>query len=71
MKILFTNPTPMIKYGILSGFEKHGWETARIEVPQQNESDFQGMIDRFKPDYIQFVQEKTPVNNVSRTFSEP
>ncbi|MBO8127804.1 MAG: glycosyltransferase [Peptococcaceae bacterium] len=52
MRILFTNPTPVIKYGMQLGFEKHGWQTARIEVPEQTEQGLQKKIDEFKPDYI-------------------
>lgn len=52
MKILFTNPTPMIKYGMQKGFEKHGWETGRIEVPEQNVEGLLRKIESFKPDYI-------------------
>lgn len=52
MKILFTNPTPIIKYGMQLGFEKNGWETARIEVPEQTVEGLLKKIDEFKPDYI-------------------
>jgi len=52
MKILFTNPTPMIKYGMQKGFQKLGWETDRVEVPQQNVDGFKAKIEEFKPDYI-------------------
>lgn len=52
MKILFTNPTPMIKYGMQKGFEKNGWETARIEVPEQSIAGLSAKIDSFKPDYL-------------------
>ena len=52
MKILFTNPTPMIKYGMQKGFEKNGWETARIEVPEQNIEGLIAKINFFKPDYL-------------------
>ena len=52
MKILFTNPTPMIKYGMQKGFEKNGWETDRIEVPEQNIEGLIKKVESFKPDYI-------------------
>lgn len=52
MKILFTNPSPMIKYGMQKGFEKNGWQTDRLEVPQQNISGFKAKIEEFKPDFI-------------------
>ena len=52
MKILFTNPTPMIKYGMQKGFEKNGWETARIEVPEQTVEGLSAKIESFRPDYL-------------------
>lgn len=52
MKILFTNPTPMIKYGMQKGFEKNGWKTDRIEVPEQTVSGLINKINSFRPDYI-------------------
>ncbi|MEW6574521.1 MAG: glycosyltransferase [Bacillota bacterium] len=52
MKILFTNPAPVIKYGMQLGFEKHGWETERVEFPEQTEQGLQKKVDQFKPDYI-------------------
>ncbi|NLM76419.1 MAG: glycosyltransferase [Clostridiaceae bacterium] len=52
MKILFTNPSPMIKYGMQKGFEKHGWETDRLEVPQQTVEGLIRKIEEFKPNYI-------------------
>lgn len=52
MKILFTNPTPMIKYGMQKGFEKRGWETARLEVAEQSVEGLNQKIDAFKPDYL-------------------
>ncbi|WP_020615004.1 CgeB family protein [Paenibacillus daejeonensis] len=52
MKILFTNPAPIIKYGMQPGFEKHGWTTDRLEVPEQTEQGLRRKIDTFKPDYI-------------------
>ena len=52
MKILFTNPTPMIKYGMQKGFQKLGWETDRLEVPQQTVEGLKSKIKEFKPDYI-------------------
>jgi spore maturation protein CgeB len=52
MKILFTNPSPMIKYGMQKGFEKHGWQTDRLEVPQQSIDGLTAKIEEFKPDYI-------------------
>ena len=52
MKILFTNPTPMIKYGIQKGFEKNGWDTARIEVPEQTVEGLSAKIETFRPDYL-------------------
>lgn len=42
----------MIKYGIQKGFEKNGWETDRIEVPEQTEDGLTKKINSFKPDYI-------------------
>ncbi|OCA83032.1 hypothetical protein A8F94_17970 [Bacillus sp. FJAT-27225] len=51
-KILFTNPPPIIKYGIQPGFEKNGWETARLEVPEQSVDGLLKKIDEFKPDYL-------------------
>ena len=48
----FTNPTPMIKYGIQRGFQKLGWVTDRLEVPQQTIEGFITKIKEFKPDYI-------------------
>ena len=52
MKILFTNPSPLIKYGMQKGFEKHGWETDRLEVPQQSVDGLIKKIEEFKPDYL-------------------
>ncbi|MEA4942434.1 Spore protein YkvP [bioreactor metagenome] len=52
MKILFTNPTPMIKYGMQMGFEKNGWNTARIEVPEQTVEGLSAKIEAFLPDYL-------------------
>ncbi|MFS0728083.1 glycosyltransferase [Paenibacillus sp. 1P07SE] len=52
MKILFTNPAPMIKYGMQPGFEKQGWVTDRLEVPEQTEQGLRRKIDAFKPDYL-------------------
>lgn len=52
MKILFTNPAPIIKYGMQLGFEKHGFETARLEVPEQTAEGLRKKVDTFKPDYI-------------------
>jgi len=52
MKILFTNPSPLIKYGMQKGFEKIGWETDRLEVPQQSVEGLKLKIEEFKPDYI-------------------
>lgn len=52
MKILFTNPSPLIKYGMQKGFEKIGWETDRLEVPQQSIEGLESKIEEFKPDYI-------------------
>lgn len=52
MKILFTNPTPMIKYGMQKGFEKNGWETARLEVAEQDIEGLAVKIKEFRPDYI-------------------
>lgn len=52
MKILFTNPAPIIKYGMQPGFEKHGWMTDRLEVPEQTEQGLRRKIDAFKPDYL-------------------
>lgn len=52
IKILFTNPTPMIKYGMQKGFEKNGWETDRIEVPGQTEEGLIKKIGSFRPDYL-------------------
>jgi spore maturation protein CgeB len=52
MKILFTNPTPMIKYGMQKGFARLGWETDRIEVPEQNVDGLRSKIEAYKPDYI-------------------
>lgn len=52
MKILFTNPSPMIKYGMQKGFEKHGWKTERVEVPEQTIEGLSNKIEKFKPDYI-------------------
>ncbi|RDU36721.1 hypothetical protein DRW41_11745 [Neobacillus piezotolerans] len=52
MKILFTNPPPIIKYGMQPGFEKMGWKTDRLEVPEQSEKGLIQKINRFKPDYL-------------------
>lgn len=52
MKILFTNPSPMIKYGMQKGFDKNGWETDRIEVPEQTVEGLTQKIESFKPDYL-------------------
>lgn len=52
MKILFTNPTPMIKYGMQKGFDKNGWDTARIEVPEQTVEGLSAKIEAFRPDYL-------------------
>jgi len=52
MRILFTNPPPIIKYGIQLGFVKNGWETARLEVPDQTVEGLIKKIDGFKPDYL-------------------
>lgn len=52
MKILFTNPSPMIKYGMQKGFEKNGWETARIEIAEQNVDGLSKKIESFRPDYL-------------------
>lgn len=52
MRILFTNPPPIIKYGMELGFQKHGWETARIEIPEQNEQAVLKKVEEFKPDYL-------------------
>lgn len=52
MKILFTNPAPIIKYGMQPGFEKHGWQTDRLEVPEQTADGLRQKIDAFKPDYL-------------------
>ncbi len=52
MKILFTNPTPMIKYGMQRGFEKNNWSTARIEVPEQSVEGLSAKIEAFRPDYL-------------------
>ena len=52
MKILFTNPSPMIKYGMQKGFDKNGWETDRIEVPEQTVEGLTHKIEQFKPDFL-------------------
>ena len=52
MKILFTNPTPMIKYGMQKGFEKNGWNTDRIEVPEQTAEGLSVKIETFRPDFL-------------------
>jgi spore maturation protein CgeB len=52
MKILFTNPSPLIKYGMQKGFQKLGWKTDRVEVPQQSVDGLKSKIEEFRPDYI-------------------
>ncbi|WP_059172378.1 glycosyltransferase [Bacillus sp. FJAT-27445] len=52
MKILFTNPPPIIKYGMQPGFEKMGWKTDRLEVPEQSEKGLAEKINQFRPDYL-------------------
>lgn len=52
MRILFTNPTPMIKYGMQPGFARNGWETDRLEVPQQSVEGLLEKIEEFRPDYL-------------------
>jgi len=52
MRILFTNPSPMIKYGMQKGFEKNGWETDRIELSEQTIEGLSRKIEQFKPDYL-------------------
>ncbi|WP_071459565.1 CgeB family protein [Bacillus massilinigeriensis] len=52
MKILFTNPPPIIKYGMQAGFKKNGWITDRLEVPEQSEEGLIKKIEEFKPDYL-------------------
>lgn len=52
MKILFTNPSPLIKYGMQKGFEKNGWETERIEIPEQTVEGLSQKIEKFRPDYL-------------------
>lgn len=52
MKILFTNPSPMIKYGIQPGFEKHGWITDRLELINHNVDALEKKIETFQPDFL-------------------
>lgn len=52
MKILFTNPSPMIKYGMQPGFEKHGWITDRLELPEHSVEDLEKKVESFRPDFL-------------------
>lgn len=52
MKILFTNPSPMIKYGMQPGFEKHGWITDRLELINHSVDALEKKIKAFNPDFL-------------------
>lgn len=52
MRILFTNPSPMIKYGIQPGFEKHGWITDRLELVEHSVEGLEKKIKAFRPDFL-------------------
>lgn len=60
LKILFTNPTPLIKYGIKSGFDNLGHETYLMDgenkiwgLPKEEQLViFKRVVDELKPDIV-------------------
>jgi spore maturation protein CgeB len=51
-KILFTNFAPIIKYGLMLGFQEQGWETRFLLPDECNVEGFTKAVDEFFPDYV-------------------